>query len=63
MFLPPCSPDFNPIEFAFSKLKSLLRAAAARTRNTLWTTVGLLLDAVTPAECRNLFTATGYEPD
>lgn len=63
LFLPPYSPDFNPIEFAFAKLKSLLRAAAARTRDALWTTVGLLLDAVTSAECRNLFTATGYEPD
>ena len=62
-FLPPCSPDFNPIEFAFSKLKSLLRAAAARTRDALWTTVGVILDAVTPGECRNLFTAAGYEPD
>ena len=63
LFLPPYSPDFNPIEFAFSKLKSLLRAAAARTRDALWTTVGLILDAVTPSECRNLFTAAGYEPD
>ena len=63
LFLPPYSPDFNPIEFAFSKLKSLLRAAAARTRDALWTSVGLLLDAVTPDECRNLVTATGYEPD
>lgn len=62
-FLPPYSPDFNPIEFAFSKLKALLRAAAARTRDTLWAAVALLLDAITPQECRNLFTATGYEPD
>lgn len=62
-FLPPYSPDFNPIEFAFSKLKALLRAAAARTRDALWTTVGLILDAVTPHEARNLFTASGYEPD
>ena len=63
LFLPPYSPDFNPIELAFAKLKSLLRAAAARTCDALWTTVGLILDAVTPDECRNLFTATGYEPD
>ena len=62
-FLPPYSPDFNPIEFAFSKLKTLLRAAAARTREALWIAVGLILDAVTPFEARNLFTATGYEPD
>ncbi len=63
LFLPPYSSDFNPIELAFAKLKSLLRAAAARTRDALWTTVGLLLDAVTKSECRNLFTATGCEPD
>lgn len=62
-FLPPYSPDFNPIEFAFAKLKALLRAAAARTRDALWATVGFLLDTITPQECRNLFTATGYEPD
>lgn len=62
-FLPPYSPDFNPIEFAFAKLKALLRTAAARTRDALWTTVGFLLDTITPQECRNLFTATGYEPD
>jgi transposase len=63
VFLPPYRPDFNPIEFAFAKLKSLLLAAAARTRDALRTTVGLILDAVTPAECRNLFTANGHEPD
>ena len=63
LFLPPYSPDLNPIEFAFSKLKSLLRAAATRTRDALWTTVGMILDAVTPGECRNLFAAIGYEPD
>jgi len=63
LFLPPYSPDFNPIEFAFAKNKSLLRAAAARTRDALWSTVGLILDAVTPSECPNLFTAAGYEPD
>ena len=63
VFLPTCSPEFKPIEFAFAKLKSLLRPAAARTRDALWTTVGLILDAVTPDECRNLFTASDYEPD
>lgn len=62
-FLPPYSPDFNPIEFAFAKLKTLLRAAAARTRDALWAAVGPLLDTVTPQECKNLFTASGYEPD
>ena len=62
-FLPPDSPDFNPIENAFAKLKALLRKAAERTVKGLWTAVGDLLDAFTPAECANYFTATGYEPD
>jgi transposase len=62
-FLPPYSPDFNPIEFAFSKLKALLRAAAERTRDALWDTVGHLLDTFTPQECANMFTAAGYEPE
>lgn len=62
-FLLPYSSDFNPIEFAFSKLKNLLRAAAARTRDAPWSILGLILDAGTPQECRNLFTAAGYEPD
>lgn len=62
-FLPPYSPDLNPIEFAFSKLKALMRKAASRTQETLWSAVAGALDAFTPAECANLFTATGYEPD
>lgn len=62
-FLPPYSPDFNPIELAFSKLKALLRKAAARTRDALWTAVGTAIDAFTPAECANYFTAAGYEPE
>lgn len=62
-FLPSYSPDFNPIENAFAKLKALLRKAAERTIEGLWTTVGDLLDAFTPAECANYFTAAGYEPD
>ena len=61
--LPPYSPDFNPIENAFSKLKALLRARAERTVGALWDAVGALLDAFTPAECANYFAATGYEPD
>jgi transposase len=61
-FLPPYSPDFNPIENAVAKLKALLRKAAARTRNDLWAAVGTALDAFTPAECRNYFTTAGYEP-
>jgi transposase len=62
-FLPPYSPDFNPIENAFSKLKALLRKAAARTRDALWDAVGTALDAFTPNECRNYFAAAGYEPE
>jgi len=50
MFLPPYSPDFNPIEMAFSKLKALLRKAAARTVDDLWTIVADSLAAFTPAE-------------
>jgi transposase len=62
-FLPPYSPDFNPIENAFAKLKALLRAKAERTIDALWTTVGTLVPAFTPAECANCFQAAGYEPD
>ena len=62
-FLPPYSPDFNPIENAFAKFKALLRKAAERTVEGLWTAVGDLLEAFTPAECANYFTAAGYEPD
>ena len=61
-FLPPYSPDFNPIEMAFAKLKAHLRKAAARTRDALWDAVGNALDAFTPLECANYFTAAGYEP-
>ncbi|GLK73623.1 hypothetical protein GCM10017643_37410 [Ancylobacter dichloromethanicus] len=63
LYLPPYSPDFNPIENAFAKLKALLRARAERTVSALWDAVGALLDAFTPAECANYFKATGYEPD
>ena len=63
VFLPPYSPDFNPIETAFAKLKALLRKAAERTVEGLWTTIGRLLDAFTPAECANHFEAAGYNPD
>ena len=62
-YLPPYSPDFNPIENAFAKLKALLRKAATRTRDALWQEVGRLLDAFTPRECSNYFAATGYEPE
>ena len=63
LFLPPYSPDFNPIEMAFSKLKALLRKAAERTVEGLWTTIGRLIDTVTPNECARFFAAAGYELD
>ena len=62
-FLPPYSPDFNPIEQAFAKLKALMRKAAARTKEVLWNKVGEILDAFNPDECANYFTAAGYEPE
>jgi transposase len=61
LFLPPYSPDFNPIENAFAKLKALLRAAAERTVDALWTTIGSLIDRFTPEECANYFAAAGYD--
>jgi transposase len=63
LYLPPYSPDFNPIENAFAKLKALLRKAAERTIEGLWRLIGHLLDAFTPEECANYFKAAGYEPD
>jgi transposase len=62
-FLPPYSPDFNPIENAFAKLKAILRKAAARTRDALWDAVSIAIDAFTPTECANYFTAAGYQPE
>ena len=62
-FLPPYSPDFNPIEQAFAKLKALMRKAATRSKEALWNKVGESLDAFTPDECTNYFTAAGYEPE
>ena len=59
-YLPPYSPDLNPIENAFSKLKALLRKAAERTVDGLWTQIGCLLDRFRPDECKNYFTAAGY---
>ena len=61
LYLPPYSPDFNPIENAFAKLKALLRKAAERTVEGLWTTIGQLLDAFTPNECANYIAAAGYD--
>lgn len=59
-YLPPYSPDLNPIEQLFAKLKALLRKAAARTVDALWDTIGLLLDAFSPAECANYLKNSGY---
>ena len=63
LFLPPYSPDFNPIENAFSKLKALLRKAAARTVEDLWRAIRDAIDAITPTECANFFAAAGYDPE
>ena len=63
LFLPPYSPDFNPIELAFSKLKAILRKAAARTIHELWQAIAQSLDAFSPDECKNYFAAAGYEPE
>lgn len=60
-FLPPYSPDFNPIEMAFSKLKSFLKKVAARTKDDLWDAIGLGIDLFTPTECQNYFAAAGYD--
>lgn len=63
LYLPPYSPDLNPIEMAFAKLKLLLRKAAERTVTGLWDAIGILLDSFTPQECTNYFRAAGYEPN
>jgi transposase len=59
-YLPPYSPDLNPIELAFSKFKKLLRDGAERTAEKLWTLCGSVLDAFTQDECRNYFRHCGY---
>jgi transposase len=60
LFLPPYSPDLNPIEMAFSKLKAHLRARAVRTIDELWKAIGKICDLFQPEECRNYFNAAGY---
>ena len=62
-FLPPYSPDFNPIEKAFSKLKAHLRRAAQRSVEALWKTINGLVHTFTPTECANFFAAAGYDQD
>jgi transposase len=59
-FLPPYSPDLNPIEQVFAKLKTLLRKAVARTIDAVTAAIGQLLDLFTPEECTNYFTNAGY---
>jgi transposase len=60
LYLPPYSPDLNPIEMAFAKLKALLCKAAARTRDELWDAIGALLDLFDPGECRRYIRHCGY---
>jgi len=61
-FLPPYSPDFNPIENAFAKLKAILKKVAARTIDDLWNAIGAAIDTFTQSECVNYFNAAGYDP-
>ena len=63
LFLPPYSPDLNPIEQAFAKLKHLLRRSQERTTEDTWRRIGALLDNFTPQECRNYFVNAGYASD
>ena len=63
LYLPPYSPDFNPIENAFAKLKALLRKAAQRSVEGLWEAIGTAASAFTLQECTNYFAAAGYNTD
>ncbi len=63
LYLPPYSPDFNPIENAFAKLKAMLRKAAERRLDGLWNAIGRIIDTFTPDECTNCFAAAGYDPN
>ena len=63
LFLPPYSPDLNPIEMAFAKLKALIRKAAARTYDQLWAAVGQVCELFSDEECYHYFKAAGYEVD
>jgi transposase len=60
LYLPPYSPDLNPIEQVFAKLKTLLRKAAERTVEATWRRIGVLLDAFSPQECANYLRNAGY---
>jgi len=59
-FLPPYSPDFNPIEMVFSKIKQLLRSMACRTRDALWGGMQSVLDSITATDATNCFSHCGY---
>lgn len=61
-YLPPYSPDLNPIEQVFAKLKHLLRKAAERSKEQIWKRIGNLLDLFAPEECASYFRNCGYEP-
>src|SRR5262245_1043684 len=61
MYLPPYSPDLNPIEMAFAKLKAALRKTAARSLEALWTAIADALTTLTPRDCVNFFAAAGYD--
>jgi len=63
LFLPPYSPDFNPIEKAFARLKAMLRKAAERTVSGLWDLIGKLVDIFQPTECATYFSSCGYDPE
>jgi len=63
LFLPPYSPDLNPIGMAFAKVKALIRKAAARTYDQLWQAVGNVCNLFSDEECYNFFKAAGYQTD
>lgn len=63
LFLPPYSPDLNPIEMVFAKLKAHLRRIGARTIDDPWKAIGNVCDLYSPGECRNYLTAAGYSSD
>lgn len=63
LFLPPYSPDLNPIENAFAKLKALLRKTAARSIDQLWDAIARIIQTYSPHECANDFAAAGYDAD
>ena len=60
LFLPPYSPDLNPIEMIFAKVKHLLRSLASRTRERLWETMQSVLDQITASDAANCFRHCGY---